>query len=99
MVYGLYRALPSDRAFLPLSPPRSLLLKNLMPASGHQDHTTSPSASTLFVKSASASTAPRSTSVTIASAPLTEQDGARIYTDLQFLKIRIFLLTGLDKGS
>jgi hypothetical protein len=44
--YSLYRALPGDRAFLPPSSLRSLLLKNLMPASGHQDHTTSPSAST-----------------------------------------------------
>jgi hypothetical protein len=43
MVYGLYRALPGDRAFLPPSP--ALLSANLMPASGHQDHTSSPSAS------------------------------------------------------
>jgi hypothetical protein len=40
--YGLYRALPGDRAFLPPSPAR--LSANLMPASGHQDHTSSPSA-------------------------------------------------------
>src|SRR5664279_754421 len=46
-----------------------------MPASGHQDHTTSPSASVPFVIGASASTASCSTSVTIASAPLSEQDG------------------------
>jgi len=39
---GFLRALPGDRAFLPPSPPRSLLLKNLTPASGRQDHTTSP---------------------------------------------------------
>jgi hypothetical protein len=45
MVYGLFRALPGDRAFLPPSSLRSLLPRNLMPASGHQDHTTSPSAS------------------------------------------------------
>jgi hypothetical protein len=45
MVYGLLRALPGDRAFLPPSPLRSVLLKSLMPASGHQDHTASPSAS------------------------------------------------------
>jgi hypothetical protein len=42
--YGLFRTLPGDRAFLPPSPPRSLLLKNLTPASRCQDHTTSPSA-------------------------------------------------------
>src|SRR2546423_1249927 len=45
---GFLRALPSDRAFLSLSlADRSA---NLMPASGHQDHTTSPSASVRFVK-------------------------------------------------
>jgi hypothetical protein len=42
---GFLRALPGDRACLPPSLLRSLLLRSLMPASGHQDHTTSPSAS------------------------------------------------------
>jgi hypothetical protein len=74
MVLRLIRALPGDRACLPPSPLRSSLPRNLMPASGHQDHTTSPSASVPFVIGASASTASRSTSVAIASAPLTEQD-------------------------
>src|ERR1700726_925442 len=46
---GLFRALPGDRACLPPSSPRSLLLKNLTPASGRQDHTASPSATTAFV--------------------------------------------------
>src|SRR3979490_3427698 len=42
MVYGLLRALPGDRAFL--SPSLAdLYSTNLMPASRHQDHTTSPS--------------------------------------------------------
>ncbi len=45
----LFRALPGDRALLSPSPLRSLLLKNLTPASGCQDHTTSPSASASFV--------------------------------------------------
>ena len=49
---GFLRALPSDRACLPLSPLRSLLLKNLTPASGRQDHTTSPSAFSAFVQRA-----------------------------------------------
>jgi hypothetical protein len=35
------------------------LQRDLTPASGRQDHATSPSASALFVKSASASTASR----------------------------------------
>jgi hypothetical protein len=43
--YGLLRALPGERAFLPPSPLRSLLLKSLTPASRRQDHTTSPYAS------------------------------------------------------
>jgi hypothetical protein len=41
---GFLRALPGDRAFLPPSSLRSLLPRNLTPASGRQDHTTSPSA-------------------------------------------------------
>jgi hypothetical protein len=41
---GFLRALPGDRALLSPSPPRSLLLKSLTPASGRQNHTTSPSA-------------------------------------------------------
>ena len=49
MVYGLYRALPGDRAFLPPSPRGSCLPQNLTPASRRQDHTTSPSASVPFV--------------------------------------------------
>ena len=43
---------------------------NLTPASGRQDHTTSPSASVLFVSSTLASTASRPASVTIAIRPL-----------------------------
>ena len=57
---GFLRALPGDRACLPPSSPRSLLLKNLMPASGHQDHTTLPSAFALFVSQHKASIASRS---------------------------------------
>src|SRR5438477_7831637 len=41
-LYGLLRALPGERACLPPSSLRSLLLKNLTPASRRQDHTTSP---------------------------------------------------------
>jgi hypothetical protein len=49
--YDLFRALPGDRALLPPSLLRSLLLKNLTPASRRQDHTTSPSASSALVRS------------------------------------------------
>jgi hypothetical protein len=51
-VNGFLRALPGDRALLSPSPLRSLLLKNLTPASRRQDHTTSPSAISAFVKGA-----------------------------------------------
>ena len=71
--YGLFRALPGDRACLPPSSPRSLLLENLTPASGRQDHTTSPSAR---VRSRQQRTSrpshPASTSVTIAIRPSCE---------------------------
>jgi hypothetical protein len=46
---GFLRALPGDRALLPPSPLRSLLLKSLAPASGRQDHTALPSASCAVV--------------------------------------------------
>ena len=49
MVLRLIRDLPGDRALLPPSP--ALLIANLTPASGCQDHTTSPSASGAFVTS------------------------------------------------
>ena len=52
MVLRLIRDLPGDRALLPPSSLRSLLLKNLTPASGRQDHTPSPSASSVFVSHA-----------------------------------------------
>jgi len=42
MVYGLFRALPGDRAVLP--PLLANCFTNLTPASGRQDHTASPSA-------------------------------------------------------
>src|SRR5579863_6133952 len=47
MVYGLFRALPGDRACLPPSP--AGCPANLTPASGRQDHTASPSALLSFV--------------------------------------------------
>jgi len=45
--YGLYRALPGERAFLP--PSLAETSANLTPASRRQDHTTSPYASRAFV--------------------------------------------------
>jgi hypothetical protein len=93
---GFLRALPGDRACLPPSSPRSLLLKNLMPASGHQDHTTSPSASSAFVNAPSASTASRLTSVTIAKRPSVEAGWQGFRFDLGRRRSGIFLQMGLD---
>jgi len=53
---GFLRNLPGDRALLSPSP-AEISSADLTPASRRQDHTTSPSASAPFVKSASASTA------------------------------------------
>src|SRR5665213_3285000 len=66
--YSLFRALLGDRLFCHHRCAEKIP-RNLTPASGRQDHTTSPSALALFVKSASASTASRPTSVTIAKRP------------------------------
>jgi hypothetical protein len=74
MVYGLFRALPGDRACLPPSS-ADLSSANLTPASGRQDHTSSPSASAPFVIGASASTASRPAAVTIACRPSVGRDG------------------------
>src|SRR6202140_4757071 len=93
---GFLRALPGDRAFLSPSSLRSLLLKNLTPASRRQDHTTSPPASAPFVIGASASTASRPAAVTIACRPSVGRDREGYRSDLGFRKTRIFLQTGLD---
>jgi hypothetical protein len=70
VAYGLFRALLGDRAFLPPSPLRSLLLRNLTPASGRRDHTASPSASArVRLAQAFASTASHRAFVTIATRP------------------------------
>jgi hypothetical protein len=52
---GFFRALSGDRAFLP--PSLADCSANLMPASRHQDHTTSPSAITPLVCGATTSIA------------------------------------------
>ena len=70
----------------------------LTPASGRQDHTTSPSALAPFVKGAAASTASRPASVTIASAPLWDET-ARIYRRFYFGKTEIFFEKGLDSNT
>src|SRR3981081_4346847 len=82
MVYGLYRALPGDRLSCHRRP-QKLPSANLTPASGRQDHTSSPSASGALVSSTiSVHRIPPPTSVTIAKRP-SEEAGRQIHiTDL-----------------
>jgi len=69
MVYGLYRALPGEPGFL-ATVICGIASIDLTPASGCQDHTTSPSASSALVRSAiSVHRIPPPTSVTIAKRP------------------------------
>jgi hypothetical protein len=49
VVYGLFRALPGDRLSCHRRPLEVLLPANLTPASGCQDHASSPSATAAFV--------------------------------------------------
>jgi hypothetical protein len=93
--YGLFRALPGDRALLPPSPADTSA--SLTPASGCQDHTTSPSASVPFVNGTSASTASHPASVTIAIRPSSGTRRREYSSDLGIRKIRIFLQMGLDR--
>src|SRR6202043_2100793 len=96
--YGLFRALPGDRACLPPSS-AEMASANLMPASGHQDHTTSPSASSALSSLAPpASIASRPAAVTIACRPSVGRDGGGYRSDLGQERTGIFLREGLDTG-
>ncbi len=67
---GFLRTLPGDRACLPPSPRGNCVPPNLTPASGRQDHTTSPSAShAIRQRRQSVHRIPHPTSVTIAKRP------------------------------
>jgi hypothetical protein len=69
MVLQLIRALPGDRAFLP--PSFADRSTTLTPASGRQDHTTSPSAfASLALRHQHVHRIPHPTSVAIARTPL-----------------------------
>src|ERR1700730_13894131 len=97
MVYGLFRALPGDRAFL--SPSSALRLADLTPASGRQDHTTSPSAVAPFVKGAPRVHRIPSRVDDVAQRPSVGQDGGSRRTDLPDGLREIFLQEGLDFGK
>src|SRR5665213_1028803 len=84
---------PVLRAFWPPSP--ALLIANLTPASGCQDHTTSPSASgAARLEAPSASTASCPALVTLANAPRVGQDGSEYSGDLGFGKTEYFFEMG-----
>jgi hypothetical protein len=93
---GFLRALPGDRALLPPSS-AEMASANLMPASGHQDHTTSPSALALSSEAPPASTASRPAFVTFAKHPSVGQDGGSSKVDLGKARSGIFLRAGLDR--
>jgi hypothetical protein len=96
MVYGLFRALPGDRACLSPSP-AEMNSADLTPASRRQDHTTSPSAGPRpRQKRSPASTASRPASVTIAIRPSVGRDGGSCRSDLPDGLSEIFLQEGLD---
>jgi hypothetical protein len=93
-LYGLLRALPGERACLPPSPLRSLLLRNLAPASRRQDHTTSPYA---FVHSSALARLNKSVhrissqrTVTTADAPLRDETARYILLIYRIVKQNIF---------
>jgi hypothetical protein len=77
--YGFLRALPGDRACLSPSPAQRVsVVAVLTPASGRQDHTTSPSASrAIRQRRQSVHRIPRPTSVTIAKRPSVQGGGTR----------------------
>src|ERR1700716_1258657 len=97
MVLTVSFALPGDRALLPPSPAEPSA--SLTPASGCQDHTTSPSALASPVSRAAASTASRPDVRDVRETPLcvgrdaTDIDLICVYGEEEF-----FLKRGLDTG-
>ena len=77
----------------------SAFTANLTPASRRQDHTTSPSASALFVKSASASTAARSNVRDDGQRPSLGTGWRGYAVDLRKTRSGIFFRWGLDRAN
>jgi len=99
--YGLLRALPGDRAFLPPSlARRGSVFTNLAPASGRQDHTTSPSAS-VCVRLSQAPRPPHPTArvVTCATPLSSGETGQAGSADLPDGLSEIFFEQGLDRAA
>jgi hypothetical protein len=89
MAYSLY-VLPGAPGLLATVACAGMILRNLTPASGRQDHTTSPSASAPLVNGTSASIASRPTFVTTRTPLLSRRDGWQQTTDLGW-RSRLFL--------
>ena len=101
VVYDLLRALPGDRAFLPPSPARcASIAADLTPASGRQDHTTSPSAMpALVARRHPRPPHPTATFRDVRNAPLIGRDARIKPTDLPDEGSGIFLCRGLDRAN
>ena len=96
--YGFLRALPGDRAFLPPSLVNSST--NLAPASGRQNHTTSPSATALLVlQHHQRPSHPASRFVTIAIRPLGGAGWHRSIAVSTNRKSEIFFEDWLDRPN
>ena len=98
---GFLRALPGDRAFLPPSSARrGSVFANLAPASGRQDHTTSPSAS-VCVRLSQAPRPPHPTPrVVTCATPLSSGEMGQAGTaDLPDGLSEIFFATGVGRFS
>src|SRR5665213_2649862 len=91
MALRLIRALPGDRAFLPPSPARCRsIIANLTPASGRQDHTTSPYALAPFVIGTSASITSRPAFRDDRERPFWWDETAKIYNHLDSASRNIY---------
>jgi hypothetical protein len=94
--YGFLRALPGDRACLPPSP-HGKNPHDLTPASGRQDHTTSPSASRAVRQKRIRVHRTRSNVRDDGQRPSSGTGRGSYADDLARSKSRIFLIKGLDR--
>src|ERR1700726_1543100 len=99
MVLTAYFALsPGTGLSCPRYPQEALLLENLTPASGRQDHTTSPSApAPLVLRHHPHPSHPAPTSVTTRTPLLSRRDSASRKFDLPDGESEIFFAAGLDR--
>src|ERR1700736_2832593 len=94
--YGLFRALPGDRAFLPPSPAKVAFRELDASVGASGPHVFAVRITRRSSSSASASTASRPAAVTIATRPSVGRDSESYSSDLGFGKTEIFLQRGLD---